>query len=265
MIDAEETMWWAGGILDGDGCVVIRQSGTVLVAIKQAAKGKLLLHHFQALFGGNVYRAGRTVSVRHQAPFQWELAGAAAKAFCLRIAPYTRLKRRQLELAATVPANPKGLACVRETQSQLRYALKDLKAQPHERIRDEVGVPYAYAAGLVDTDGSLDLEPTPRIIVTQKYPAIVDWFRETFGGGVYAYKNRAAHEWKVTGTKAVTVLERMAPYMLAKLEQARVILEDRAGWSPTTPPPAGESPAARLRALKGNQNKKRTSDHSQKS
>jgi len=238
---AENVKWWTGGVLDGDGCVLVRREGTVVVSVKQALKGIGLLEELQAAYGGAIYPAGRVVGARQQA-FQWRLAGEKAKAFAREIAPYCRLKRRQFEIAASVPANPKGLDDIRDLQEAARLEIQTLKRTPHEPIEDDP--PLAYAAGMVDTDGSLDLIPTARILVIQKHPAIVEYFHRVFGGINYAYANRPAHEWRITGARARQVLERLAPLMRAKHDQALLVL----GNDPDAP--------AQLKALKGNQNKK---------
>lgn len=242
----EVDWWWTGGVMDGDGCVVVRMDGTVIVAIKQAVKGLALLREMSSLHGGTVYTAGKAIG-RRQVAYQWELTGATAKRFCAHVAPYCRLKRSQFELAASVPANPKGDAAIRDEQHRLRNRIRELKTLPHPSIDD---VPHrAYAAGFVDTDGSLDILPTTRILVIQKYPAIVDWFAATFGGINYAYKNRQAHEWRVTGAKALALLTTLVPYMRGKRDQATLVLSAKSYATP-------HIAAHHLRQLKGNQNKK---------
>ena len=100
-----EALQWAAGMFDGDGCVgAYRKAGSLTsrvlsVAVGKAEKGMSALVHMQSLFGGRVCKMRDARGV-HQAVFSWVVDQEAARKICEILAPYTTVKRAQMELAA---------------------------------------------------------------------------------------------------------------------------------------------------------------------
>jgi hypothetical protein len=240
-----EWWWWTGGVMDGDGCVRVRTGSLrprVEVSVNQAARGAGLLHALADRHGGKIYASSssRASTERHQNVYRWELAGPRASAFCQAVAPFTRLKRPQFEAAAT--------GAHAET-------LRAMKTEAHAAIRDAPeDVPLAYVAGIVDTDGSLDVRPYTRVLVSQKHPAICDFLERKLGGTTYAYARRAAHEWRLTGEAAMELVEDLRGLLRSKGAQAELVLSVR---GTATRSFRRRRVHAALQTLKGNQNKTR--------
>jgi len=93
----------------------------------------------------------------------------------------------------------------------------------------------AYAAGMVDGEGHIGLNPwkssyLPLVVVTNTDPRLPDWFRQRFGGAVYwtarrnpAHKDR--HNWRLQGRQAMTFLQEILPYLVLKRQQAALVSE----------------------------------------
>jgi hypothetical protein len=79
----------------------------------------------------------------------------------------------------------------------------------------------AYAAGFFDGEGSItislrkDTYVAIEVGVSQKLPAVLNWFHTCFGGNVYQSKQYAA-QWKIFGGKAVQFLSLIEPYLIVK-------------------------------------------------
>ena len=207
----EDRRWFLGGAFDGDGCV-LASGGRLRMCMTQAARGRPLLDLFSEVLGGRVYdRTPTQPRETHQPTAVWYLNGPAARVACGHLAPYTHLKRRQLDVAHTT--TPAAAAAT---------ILADLKRVPHDPIRERLHV--AYAAGIVDTDGSMRVFPYIRLSVAQKYPAVVHALRETFDAGGVCQETPAAFRWQVYGRNAKAIIEMLQPHFVAKRPQADIVL-----------------------------------------
>lgn len=100
----------------------------------------------------------------------------------------------------------------------------------------------AYAAGLIDGEGCIDLdgrarhgkEPTyrARVTVGMTTPAIdvLKWLNEQWGGSLHNSRKAtdawaSAWTWTVQGSDARRLLQQIAPYLRIKSAQARLALE----------------------------------------
>lgn len=94
---------YVAGLIDGEGCIGIAcsrgkyYSARVDVGMSEVALP--LLNQLQATFGGSVSQS-RKQTEKWAAAFRWTLEGRLAAAFCLCIAPYLRLKRKQAEIVS---------------------------------------------------------------------------------------------------------------------------------------------------------------------
>lgn len=214
----EDSRWFLGGAFDGDGCVHVttRQLAPRLV-VTQAERGLKLLHTFRDVCGGAIYAGPLPKNPeRHQPTWAWCITGFAAACLAEKLAPYTLLKKRQLLMAAVFQETLR-----KDTKQRLATRLVELKRVPHTPIRHLLRDPYA--AGFVDTDGSLRAYPNVGIHVTQKYPAIVHAFQETFRVGT-VHQTPTACRWHVSGPSAKVVVRSLEPFLVVKKPQAHIVL-----------------------------------------
>lgn len=97
---------------------------------------------------------------------------------------------------------------------------------------------YAWAAGLVDGEGSIGIErrshrPGGRLVLTvvQKHPAALEQLRWIFGAGSlrwspgYGERGRPRWDFRISNQKAAEALTLMRPYLVIKAEEADVAIE----------------------------------------
>lgn len=233
--DAE--LWWTGGFLDGDGSVTYCR--TLRVSVGQAEKGLHSLERLKELFGGAIYLRGKQ-KPRHQQVYQWFLCSSNAKAFCKLIAPYTVLKRKQFELAASLKDNRHKCRQISAETRVHKERLREMKKEPHDTINTVL--PVEYVAGMVDSDGHIGFYGRPSVSVSQKWPAITDYLQKTYGGRVTTATRRNSQNWVLSGDEFMRLLE---PVLFTKRKQAQLALD-----------PSPENQEA-LRAMHGNQGVKR--------
>jgi len=104
-----------------------------------------------------------------------------------------------------------------------------------------------YAAGFFDGEGHIALHISDRqhtngktykryqveCCVTQLEPDVLQMFVDEFGGYLYERKARATKsgemhqrwDWKLTQQKCAAFLERIAPHLIVKQEEAHIALE----------------------------------------
>ena len=216
-------MWWVGGQMDGDGCVMIVGGCSVCLSFGKAAKGVVTLHRLQTLFGGQVYNQSAATAVS-QKVLQWHLVGIEAQSLCARLAPYTFIKRPQLQLAAEWPrigTGRSGSSDVKAKRLAIDTELRRLKRQEHPTISEHV--PAAYIAGFFDAEGCIYVkQKTVQIFVVQKYPAILSCFRKQFGGSVY--QKKTVFTYYAGGKSGRAFMQAIAPYLCEKLPQWTLVL-----------------------------------------
>ena len=95
-------------------------------------------------------------------------------------------------------------------------------------LRDDL----CYLSGLIDGEGSITLEIThgwaPRLAISQKFPAIIRWLHQTFGGSMYQSRDKERPQrwnWVVSGRQAVNVLAMALPWLVEKKPQAELLFD----------------------------------------
>jgi len=109
-------------------------------------------------------------------------------------------------------------------------------------------IDHAYAAGIVDGEGSISIQnyssiTSLRVEVVNTDPRICLWLKERFDGRVYQHPRtngrRMLYKWTVASAAAGTFLKAICPYMILKKEQAEIALayqqtmrktSDRLSW-----------------------------------
>ena len=214
----EDTKWWLGGILDGDGCVSLAGKGQFSLRVKQSEKGVILLQKLQGLLGGKIHKGERPKKETHRQTYVWGIdINAMVSEVCQNLEKYCHLKRPQMSLAANLVNST-----LEQRHAQIER-FKELKRIPHNPIDH---APLAYVGGIIDTDGGLRVHPV-RVAVGQKYNALPDFLAREFGGSV-TVENRPHgpfYIWQIYCTKAVEFLRRVEPYVYAKSDQVQIILD----------------------------------------
>ena len=94
----------------------------------------------------------------------------------------------------------------------------------------------AYLAGIVDGEGCIRIHKqskrncySPMITVVNTNPILVDWLRFFFGGSVGVYHSgntnwKDSYNWRLTGIKAIELLQQIRPYLRLKAQQADKLL-----------------------------------------
>jgi hypothetical protein len=97
----------------------------------------------------------------------------------------------------------------------------------------------AYIAGMIDADGTItatrkaDKLPAPMVLVVNTDWRLICWLKSTIGAGCsYETKTRPTrpdqneahwnkvHRFQITGWKAISLIERVRPYMIVKVAHA---------------------------------------------
>jgi hypothetical protein len=121
----------------------------------------------------------------------------------------------------------------------------------HGRIRELSDTEAAYIAGMIDADGTVTCSnrcrrdamkgkgpalPQPMVLVVNSNLDLIRWLLETIGAGcAYEVKTRPTrpdqveahwnkvHRYQLTGWKAISLVERVRPFMRVKLRQANLL------------------------------------------
>jgi len=100
---------------------------------------------------------------------------------------------------------------------------------------------HAYAAGIVDGEGTIAIirqtdnryncrtNYNIRISVGSTDECLIQWLQIQFGGNIRHRKakkenHKPLSEWYITGEPVGNIIEKLYPYLLIKLAQARVVL-----------------------------------------
>jgi hypothetical protein len=96
---------------------------------------------------------------------------------------------------------------------------------------------FAYLAGFIDADGSIGIVTVAKsktyvvqICACNCNRTPIDMLQQRFGGKVRTrdWKNKKwkiNYEWKLTSLKAISVIEKILPYLKIKNEQAQIAIE----------------------------------------
>ena len=95
---------------------------------------------------------------------------------------------------------------------------------------------FAYLAGFIDADGSIGIVTVAKsktyvvqVCASNCNRTPIDMLQQRFGGKVRTrdWKNKKwkiNYEWKLTSQKAMSVIEKLLPYLIIKKEQAQIAI-----------------------------------------
>ena len=230
---------YVAGLLDGDGSFnIIRKTDNPFSAqfrtpIRLYNTDTRVLYWMSGMFGGIVHDG------------YWELLKKSSQQILLRaILPYQRVKHVETELLLAIYVLQDGrkskdavhLSTIKNTlQEQMRWL-------HHNRNTHSITTPahsdiimspetFAYLAGIVDTDGSIQVcknhaSMSYRLAVSNTSLLLMDWLVTTFGG-LYYPGNKVesmCYNWNLNKQQELLyVLQRIRPYLKVKWEQADVV------------------------------------------
>ena len=161
---SEAHLQYLSGVFDGDGCAYARASSCMLSMVQSYDNAEVLLL-LQDSFGGGIYRGARGAGLIKPI-LQWQIHGIKAKLAAQHLLTYSTAKRAQLVMIASWPEEP---ACVKEWEFQLRQ-LKERDSAISSACS------WAYCAGFLDADGSIDIQLRGNAGLTfnQKFPSVLE-------------------------------------------------------------------------------------------
>lgn len=254
------------GIIDGDGCLTISKHPHYEAVIQFVNESRQLMNWAVLHFGG-YYRKESIPSGKDF--YRWIMNGKLSKRkFIDTILPFLSIKRSQAEILREFlkiereERNPEK----RETfLLAIREARKSSSVETDTQVRLSDKLLYAYAAGLIDTDGHIGVRTVKsgeqmgclriRIEVVNTHKATLEYLGHRFGGYVI-HKNTPSpwtprHRWLVTDKKSQEKLFlALLPYLIVKRDKAKQALNlVRSGAlkiQPDTTGNSGREPAETL-------------------
>ena len=104
----EETLAYAAGFLDGEGCFTVGRHWKITVSC--ANTNRAVIEWFKATFGGTVSRSSRRRKANHRICWQWCVVSRGADRVCKWVAPYLKEKAPQALLLLSLQQTM-GLPC----------------------------------------------------------------------------------------------------------------------------------------------------------
>lgn len=100
----EETLSYAAGFLDGEGCFSTYVRGNnYKIVVSCANSNRPVIEWFRTMFGGSICRnATRIRKPNHRRMFSWCVVSKDAARFCSMIAPYLKEKCEQALLLIAI-------------------------------------------------------------------------------------------------------------------------------------------------------------------
>lgn len=213
------------GFSEGDGCIHINKTGTVIVSVAQAQTlgvPKVLLL-FQSVYGGYVDGPRKGCSEKSRQVYSWKCNGFAALPILKDWIQFGVLKRDQSKLVFDFMTQNNTSNC-KPLWAQLHAAKAPEKYKEIE-IDDSILTIY-YLAGIFDAEGCITCRCDAGVEVTiaqQNSPKLLYSLKKLCDGLGTANDTVL----RFTGNSTERVLREMLPYLIVKAPQALVALEIR--------------------------------------
>ena len=166
----EAHLQYLSGFFDGDGCASVRASSCML-SMGQSFDNAEVLLLLQDSFGGGIYRAKNGVGLAKPL-LQWQIYGTKAKLAAQHLLTNSIAKREQLVLIASWPGEAARV-------KKWKFQLRQLKQRDSA---NSSACSWAYCAGFLDADGSIDIHLRGYVGVTfnQKFPIVLEHIQRFF-------------------------------------------------------------------------------------
>ena len=113
---------WAGGIVDGEGCIQINGAS---VAVDVQSTSRALIEKLHSILGGKCSVESRK-TVYNRTVFRWRIYGKPAVEILQRVMPYLTEKKEQADLACSYYKYPSKSAM----RKSIKKRIKNLKRTP---------------------------------------------------------------------------------------------------------------------------------------
>jgi hypothetical protein len=243
-LNDKETLAYAAGFFDGEGCIVIRRTrgNTFWTSVRITSTDLPIIEWMRKNFGGatGVQPPNKNAKVCRPCWF-WGMGSKSATEFLKKIAPLLVIKRQQADLAIEFQSRieapgvnrltPEEIA-IRETYKRRLVELKlGCQAETREGLFDA-----PYIAGLLDGEGTILIFKVPgsfhlRVSVVNTDLPVLERMKGLFGGAIcqklekISIRTRPCWQWEIQGPKAAELLVELFPHLIIKKEQAKLALE----------------------------------------
>lgn len=233
---------YLAGLFDAEGSVSLTPGGNAVISISMCCQENI--HLFLEFFGGSVYNRPRE---SRKDVFTWRCKTSNMKKFIWEIEKYSIVKKEQLFLLSKYlnlsrkerRANRKDfvkqIAACKVPKS---IEKKDLDAIQATIIPDDYF--FQWFAGFIEGDGSLNCwesksMPTikPRFSTSVEAcncnPDTIKYIKERLEGtiGVNKQNKNPVWKWLCSPNNTVSVLARIYPFLIAKQEECKILMEFR--------------------------------------
>ena len=213
---------YLAGVFDGDGCVQSRRGWSLRVA--QSLDGVGILMCMQQALGGSIYRLSDGKGLRKPC-LQWILSGSRARHAAKTLAPYSIVKRRQLELLSEWPQ-------AHADKADCAIRLGFLK---HRESAVPGRCSWAYLAGFFDAEGCIEQHRGKAALVlriSQKHPTVLECLQHFLAreldvqAQVYYGSRSQCHDLRINKTSSSkAVLQKLLDSgLIRKAAQANLAL-----------------------------------------
>lgn len=134
-----ETLSYAAGFLDGDGCFFTHKKGNSFkIAVSCSNADKKIVKWFQNKFGGSISKGKRKRKENHRQIWQWTIVSNDAYKFCRHVVPFLKIKDKQACLLISIQQTSgmrKGKFVdpeIVKERERLNEILKQLKKEKYE-------------------------------------------------------------------------------------------------------------------------------------
>ena len=214
---------YLAGFFDGDGCVVATADKCRLsLRVSQSVDGVEVLMHFQRSLGGSICHLSDGVGLRKPS-LHWTLSGRNARHAASLLAPFSIVKRKQLEIVAEWPAERADRVDSSEKLSLLKRSDSGLART----------CTWAFLAGFFDAEGCIERRREHACLnlrMSQKYITVLEcaqsFLASEMGYKPHIYQMSRHFELQIgTTSTCKLILQRMLDAgLLRKAAQAKLAL-----------------------------------------
>lgn len=228
-------MEYYAGLFDAEGCISLTPMGSIKVRLNNTRKS--IPDLFQKRFGGTIYKETKTAKTM----WNWYLNAENIVDFCSQIIPYSRIKRKQLELLLSYKNSNRVTR--RENRKDIIHRIASYKkplqvsheyfTNPDSIIPDEPF--FKWLAGFIEGDGSIRIYSqshnhdvfTTNVAISNTFAEPILYVFQRIQGGITLVKSHPHNMWRwVCSEKAVKpLLISLMPYLYVMKEQAQLILD----------------------------------------
>ena len=245
--------YYIAGYIDGDGCFSISKTndtGKLRGFLVVSSTNEIVLQSIKDDFGGQI-RKMKIYNIKYKPQFQWYKTGKKAFEFCEQITEF--LIERKIEAIYFGDffkvKSTQAKEIIMDNLKEYRFLNKQITTEVFEDIKKTIyknnftEENAAYLAGFIDAECSLGISKYRRkgspnyiykIILScnNTSPNIFYWFMEKIGGSLTYVSRKEKNpnhrdqiNWNISGIKAYEILQKVYPFLRAKKEVCKTLME----------------------------------------